>query len=442
MGAACGRLAAPCSEEPRCSPNMVHRSWLKRPAATASRNAPHPSRRHGSCLPPRRYAAAGRPPSACAAWAPVQHSPGVGDTSCKPSAPCCCWFDCSCGSACLLPVCDHSQRRGRPVSKPGPVLPVLLRCAAVKNNNEMRCLKQPEAGKRPHAPALPTSPMDFSFVDETSELQRRPHQQPAPGCGSQAAGDGISSGGALGAQPAAAVATLAAAGSIAIPSFREVQRAERQRAVLPNFFRPSGSATSAVAAGTAIGAGRCAAGPDWLACPYSLLFRLAPWMTLQHAGTCHGIVMECCSAHPLLRQRACRGAEQQQQQQRQQDNPSPVISASNLAGGVWAAPGIPSHQQQHAQNPGQGGSTPQGTMHYPQQQQQYQHRALGPPARNMQLPVYRSEQHQRQHQQQSCPTFQQPLPILKQQQQQQQFPTNAIIVSTRQEGNPVLKYIR
>ncbi|EFN59249.1 hypothetical protein CHLNCDRAFT_19196 [Chlorella variabilis] len=60
----------------------------------------------------------------------------------------------------------------------------------------------------------------------------------------------------------------------------------------------------------------------------------------------------------------------------------------------------------------------------------------------MQLPVYRSEQHQRQHQQQSCPTFQQPLPILKQQQQQQQFPTNAIIVSTRQEGNPVLKYIR
>ena len=173
----------------------------------------------------------------------------------------------------------------------------------------------------------------------------------------------------------------------------------------------------------------------------------------------------------------CRGVLSPQ---RQQFNPLAFIDGGGSPSAAPAAPRaapVPSSAQQHQYRPPQG---------FPQQQQERQHaptgRAVyrsqslpynGPPMGQQPAPQYRPPpQYQQQQQQQQQRTgFQQPLPRpsqhhqqqhhqqqyqhpQQQQQQQlaqpppqpppqqQQFPANAIIVSKRQEGNPVLRCIR
>lgn len=71
--------------------------------------------------------------------------------------------------------------------------------------------------------------MDFSFVRGDAGLQRK-QQQPA-------AGGGQAGGSAAAAASAAQAATPPS--RIAIPSFRDVQQAERKRVAVPNMFQPS-----------------------------------------------------------------------------------------------------------------------------------------------------------------------------------------------------------
>lgn len=73
----------------------------------------------------------------------------------------------------------------------------------------------------------------------------------------------------------------------------------------------------------------------------------------------------------------------------------------------------------------------------PNAQQQYPQPVTQVPAQG--LPLHRPVLQQRHASQQAPPLgLQQPVPPPA----QQQFPSNAIIVSKRQDGNPVLKYIR
>lgn len=80
-------------------------------------------------------------------------------------------------------------------------------------------------------PAIPDA-ADFSFMDSDAGLQ--PKQRQLAGAGAAAA-DAAAPAGPAGARPT----------GIAIPSFREVQQAERQRAAPGNLFRPSGGAVGA-----------------------------------------------------------------------------------------------------------------------------------------------------------------------------------------------------
>lgn len=73
--------------------------------------------------------------------------------------------------------------------------------------------------------------MDFSFVGGDAGLQRK-QQQPAAGSG-QAGGGG-------GNTHSASQAAGSTPSRIAIPSFRDVQQAERKRVAVPNMFKPSG----------------------------------------------------------------------------------------------------------------------------------------------------------------------------------------------------------
>ncbi|KAL4443921.1 hypothetical protein ABPG75_011658 [Micractinium tetrahymenae] len=74
--------------------------------------------------------------------------------------------------------------------------------------------------------------MDFSFVGGDAGLQRKQQQPPAGG--GHEAGSG---GGGTNGAPSAAAGTP---GRIAIPSFRDVQQAERKQMAVPNMFKPSG----------------------------------------------------------------------------------------------------------------------------------------------------------------------------------------------------------
>ncbi|KAL4426156.1 hypothetical protein ABPG77_007438 [Micractinium sp. CCAP 211/92] len=237
--------------------------------------------------------------------------------------------------------------------------------------------------------------MDFSFVGGDAGLQRK-QQQPAAG-GGQAGGS------------AAAAASAAQAPTppsrIAIPSFRDVQQAERKRVAVPNMFQPS-----SVPGGT----GSSTPGQ-------------------QHSG-------QPQQPRPPL------------QQQQQGVNPFTFMGGSGSAQSPALQQGHPRPQgapppQQHPQHQQYqaGQYRPQG-QHYQQQQAQPvqgQYRVPGPSGpqpRAGSASQYPNWQQQQQQQQQPRPGFQQPLPPA--QQQLQQLPANAIIVSRRQNGNPVLKYIR
>ena len=120
-------------------------------------------------------------------------------------------------------------------------------------------------------PSQPT-PMsgDFSFVSGGPGLQRKPQQTGAAASGSQQAGNGTGpSGTGGGAQAAAPPAAPSRPGAIAIPSFREVQQAEKQRAAPPILFRAGG-----VAAQGATGCAQAALLVEALSCGGDLLLCL------------------------------------------------------------------------------------------------------------------------------------------------------------------------
>lgn len=240
--------------------------------------------------------------------------------------------------------------------------------------------------------------MDFSFVTSDAGLQRKqppkgqPPGQPPTGGGTSAA--------AATTQPAAAGPRP---GTIAIPSFREVQVAERQRAQPTPMFRSSGS-----------GAAAAAAGPG-----------TQPRQDVNPFAFIDG------GPSPPLAQRP---RQQQRPQQTQKQANRPAYPSSNST--------PPPQQQQQC-----GGSVGlQSAPPYQHQQQQQQHRPPGQPrymSPQAALPGPQPPQHQPPSYQQQRPQHQpqammQPPPPMP----QQNFPANAIIVSKRQEGNPVLRHIR
>jgi hypothetical protein len=193
-----------------------------------------------------------------------------------------------------------------------------------------------------------SSPLDFSFLGADSGLQRKHSSAVAV----QSASHQQQCGRGAPAPPEAGASSAQGSGSIAIPSFRDVQRAEKQRPASAVLLRPTSMGAGAPGA-AANGSNAVASGAS---------------RTELHGGQL-----------PLR---------------------SPA----------WQPPNA---QQQHHQ------PLPQAP-------------ALGP---SLHHPVL-----QRQPASQQPPSLglQQPMPAPA----QQQFPSNAIIVSKRQDGNPVLKYIR